>query len=70
MKREPTARECEQIAAAVFNGDRVEATSIYISITECGLSEAQQYVKALTERLKTTEPGSFKQKRLKKRWLK
>lgn len=70
MKREPTAEEYLQMAKAIFHGDRVEATGIYISITECGLTEAQEHIKLYTEHLKATEPGSFKEKRLKKHWLK
>ena len=70
MGREPTAEEYAQIAKAIFIGDRVEATSIYISITQCGLTEAQQHIKLYTEHLKAAEPGSFKEKRLKKHWMK
>jgi hypothetical protein len=43
MKREPTAEEREKIGRAIAAGDRIEATSIYISITECGLTEAQEF---------------------------
>jgi hypothetical protein len=70
MRRDPTEEEQQKIASAIFLGDRVEATNIYISVTECGLTEAQQYVRALTEHLKATEPGGFKEKRFKKHWLK
>jgi len=51
MKREPTAEEREKIGRAIAAGDRIEATSIYISITECGLTEAQEFIKALTNAL-------------------
>ena len=40
MKREPTAEEREKIDRAITDGDRIEATSMYISITECGLTDA------------------------------
>ena len=40
MKREPTAEEREKIDRAITDGDRIEATSMYISITECGLADA------------------------------
>lgn len=48
MKREPTAEEREKIDHAITDGDRIEATSMYISITECGLTEAQHFIKART----------------------
>ena len=56
MKREPTAEEQEKIDRAIIDGDRIEATSMYISITECGLTEAQQFIKARTVELQT-EPS-------------
>jgi hypothetical protein len=55
MKREPTEEEYKKIREAIYAADRVEATNIYISITECGLTEAQAFVKALTAELKSTE---------------
>jgi len=47
MKRElkPTGRE--EIVAAVAAGDRVKATSIYLSATEGNLTEAQNFIKSL-----------------------
>ena len=59
MKREPTEQEDEKITGAIFGGDRVEATNIYISITECGLTEAQAFIKTLTAALKESEPQKF-----------
>jgi hypothetical protein len=56
MKREPTAEEREKIDRAIIDGDRIEATSMYISITECGLTEAQQFIKARTVELQTEHP--------------
>jgi hypothetical protein len=56
MKREPTEQEQEKIARAILDGDRIEATSMYISITECGLTEAQQFIKARTVELQTEHP--------------
>jgi len=35
MKREPTEEEYGKISQAIFAYDRVEATNIYLSITEC-----------------------------------
>ena len=48
MMREPTQEEREKIVRAIAAGDRIGATSLYISITECGLTEAQKFIKALT----------------------
>jgi len=49
MKRELKPAEREEIVAAVTAGDRVKATSIYLSATEGNLTEAQKFIKALTE---------------------
>ena len=62
MKREPTAEEREKIDRAIIEGDRIEATSMYISITECGLTEAQQFIKARTLELQTEHPEKFAKK--------
>ena len=40
MRREPTAEEHDAIARAAMSGDRIQAISLYIAITECGLTEA------------------------------
>ena len=66
MKREPTAEEREKIVRAIAAGDRIGATSMYISITECGLTEAQKFIKVLTNELQLENPKNFaseKQKR-------
>jgi hypothetical protein len=47
MKRELKQEEREEIVAAVAAGDRVKATSIYLSATEGNLTEAQNFVKSL-----------------------
>ena len=47
MKRELKPEEREEIVAAVAAGDRVKATSIYLSATEGNLSEAQRFIKSL-----------------------
>ena len=52
---------------AIFAGDRVEATNVYISITECGLTKAQEFVRARTDELKATQPEKFSQRTSKKR---
>ena len=48
MKRELTPEEHEEIVRAVAAGDRIKATSIYLSATEGSLTDAQNYVKILT----------------------
>ena len=47
MKRELKPEEREEIVAAVAAGDRVKATSIYLSATEGNLTEAQNFIKSL-----------------------
>ena len=47
MKRELKPQEREEIVAAVAAGDRVKATSIYLSATEGNLTEAQNFIKSL-----------------------
>jgi hypothetical protein len=63
MKREPTENEFEMIREAVFGGDRIEATTTYISITQCGLTEAQNFVRALTAELTESDPARFVRKK-------
>jgi hypothetical protein len=70
MKREPTEGEKAKIAEAVFANNRVEATNIYISARECGLTEAQEFIKTLTAELKESSPEKFARKKPAKRnWL-
>ena len=40
--------EREEIVQAIAVGDRVKATSIYLSATEGDLTDAQKFIKALT----------------------
>jgi DNA-binding GntR family transcriptional regulator len=47
MKRELEPEEHEEIIRAIVAGDRVKATSIYLSATEGNLTEAQNFIKAL-----------------------
>jgi DNA replicative helicase MCM subunit Mcm2 (Cdc46/Mcm family) len=49
MKRELKPVEREKIVAAIAAGDRVKATSIYLSATEGNLSEAQNFIRTLME---------------------
>jgi hypothetical protein len=67
MKREPTAEEREKIVRAIAAGDRIGATSMYISITECGLTEAQEFIRARTTALQAENPEKFAQKQPKRR---
>ncbi len=47
MKRELKPTEHEAILNAVMAGDRVKATSIYLSATEGNLTDAQKFVRTL-----------------------
>ena len=70
MKRNPTEEESARIADAIFANDRVEATNIYITACECGLTEAQEFVKRLTAELKESNPDIFAYKKPRKsHWL-
>jgi ribosomal protein L7/L12 len=66
MKREPTKEEREKIVRAIAGGDRIRAISMYISITECGLTEAQEFIKALTSELQLENPEKFAKKEQKR----
>jgi hypothetical protein len=66
MRREPTAEEREKIVRAIAAGDRIGATSMYISITECGLTEAQEFIKARTTKLQAKNPEKLAQKQQKR----
>ena len=59
MKREPTAEEREKIVRAIVAGDRIGATSMYISITECGLTEAQEFIRARGTELQAENPENL-----------
>jgi hypothetical protein len=59
MKREPTAEERGKIVRAIVAGDRIGATSMYISITECGLTEAQEFIRARATELQAENPENF-----------
>jgi hypothetical protein len=66
MKREPTQEEREKMVRAVAGGDRIRATSMYISITECGLTEAQKFIKSLTTELELGNPEKFAKRQQKR----
>ena len=69
MKREPTQEEREKIVRAIAARDRIGATSMYISITECGLTEAQKFIKALTTELELELPEKFAKRHHKRHWV-
>jgi DNA-binding GntR family transcriptional regulator len=64
MKRKLKPEQHEEIVRAIAAGDRVKATSIYLSATESNLTEAQNFIKTL---IVETEPahshGSSKNRR-------
>jgi len=61
MKRELKPEEREQIVSAVAAGDRVKATSIYLSATEGNLTDAQNFVRTLTaERIEAAQEAEKK----------
>jgi hypothetical protein len=66
MKREPTQEEREKLVRAIAGGDRIGATSMYISITECDLTEAQKFIKALTTELELELPEKFAKRQQKR----
>jgi hypothetical protein len=52
MKRELKPTEHEAVLHAVMAGDRVKATSLYLSATEGNLTDAQKFVKTLALEIK------------------
>ena len=48
MRRELKPEEHEEIVNAVTAGDRIKATSIYLSATGGNLTDAQNFVRSLT----------------------
>jgi hypothetical protein len=48
MKNELKREDMDSIVAAIREGDRIKATSLYISATSKGLTDAQQFVRELT----------------------
>ena len=47
MKRELKPEEHDEIVKAIAEGDRVKATSLYLSATEGDLTTAQNFIKTL-----------------------
>ncbi len=69
MKREPTEEELARIDGAIERGDRIEATSLYIEITGCGLTEAQTFIRGKTLDAQGREPGKFARKPKRKNYF-
>ena len=67
MKRDLTPEDLESITQAIFDGDRIEAINIYISITGMGLTEAQKFINDLTAEVKSSDPDRHPSKVQKKR---
>ena len=55
MRDELKPEELEEITAAIRSGDRIKATSLYISATSKGLTDAQQFVRGLTAEVKAEQ---------------
>ena len=55
MKRKLKQEEHDEIVRAIAAGDRVKATSIYLSATEGDLTEAQNFIKTLIAETKATQ---------------
>ena len=67
MKRDLTPEDLDKITQAVLAGDRIEATSTYISITEHGLTEAQKFIRTLFAEVESTHQDKPMAKRQMKR---
>ena len=66
MRRDLTAVDLDKIKQAVLIGDRIDATSAYISITEHGLTEAQTFIKTLFAEVNPTHMENYTAKLQKK----
>ena len=71
MKRDPTAEEYRKITETIVAGDRVQGTYMYLSITECGLTQAQDFIKTLTAEVRSREleKQNTKQEKTNRFWL-
>lgn len=52
--------DLEQIVAALYAGQKIEAIKIYREVTQEGLLEAKNAVEAIEARLREETPGRFK----------
>jgi hypothetical protein len=62
MKRELKPEEHEEIVSAVAAGDRIKAKNIYLSATEGNLTDAQNYLRALSAKAEVAESERFVEK--------
>jgi len=69
MKREPTEKDLSDIARSIAAEDRIEATNLYISITGCGLTEAQAFIGKMTREMKEKEPEKFIRKPIRRNFF-
>jgi hypothetical protein len=64
MKRKLKPEQHEEIVRAIAAGDRVKATSIYLSATESNLTEAQNFIRTLVVETEAAQShGSSKNRR-------
>lgn len=54
-----TNDDIDQIQAAVFAGDRIQAIKLYRASTGEGLKESRDFILALESELRRTDPGKF-----------
>lgn len=62
MKRELKPEEREEIARAIAAGERVKAKRIYLSATEGNLTEAPNFIKAITVEAEAAEADRLSKK--------
>ena len=70
MRRDLTLEDRDEIMKALTDGDRIKATSIYMSITEAGLAEAQYFIKELSTDMNARQTLKASVKSSKRSWLK
>jgi hypothetical protein len=63
MKRKLKPEEHEEIIRAVAAGNRVKATSIYLSATEGNLTEAQNFIRTLFDEKRAVQSQESAKKR-------
>ena len=51
--------DIDQIQAAVFAGEKIKAIKLYRGSTGEGLKESKDFIDALEDELRRTEPGKF-----------
>ena len=64
MKRKLKPEQHERVVRAIAAGDRVKATSIYLSATESNLTEAQNFIRTIVVETEAARShGSSKNRR-------